>query len=100
MSRKLGDGQTFHFHSADGSMAINHKSEDLTKLLDQNKRLQQEDHHMKDELRLSARIPVTIYYEWKNKFGVDLYDKNHAPAVRKLLNSPDYRYLKTTKRII
>ena len=100
MSRKLGDGQTFHFHSADGTSAIQHRSEDLTKLLDQNKRLQQEDHHIKDELRLSARIPVTIYYEWKNKFGVDLYDKNHAPAVRRLLNSPDYRYLKTTKRII
>jgi len=100
MSRRLGDGQTFHFHSADGTSAIQHKSEDLTKLLDQNKRLQQEDHHIKDELRLSARIPVTIYYEWKNKFGVDLYDKNHAPAVRKLLNSPDYRYLKTTSRVI
>jgi|TARA_R100001369_G_scaffold55770_1_gene82574 hypothetical protein len=100
MSRRLGDGQTFHFHSADGTGAIQHKSEDLTKLLDQNKRLQQEDHHIKDELRLSARIPVTIYYEWKNKFGVDLYDKNHAPAVRKLLNSPDYRYLKTTSRVI
>ena len=100
MSRKLGDGQTFHFHSADGTSAIQHKSEDLTKLLDQNKRLQQEDHHIKDELRLSARIPVTIYYEWKNKFGVDLYDKNHAPAVRRLLNSPDYRYLKTTSRVI
>ena len=100
MSRKLGDGQTFHFHSADGTSAIQHKSEDLTKLLDQNKRLQQEDHHIKDELRLSARIPVTIYYEWKNKFGVNLYDKNHAPAVRKLLNSIDYRYLKTTSRII
>jgi len=100
MSRKLGDGQTFHFHSADGTSAIQHRSEDLTKLLDQNKRLQQEDHHIKDELRLSARIPVTIYYEWKNKFGVDLYDKNHAPAVRKLLNSPDYRYLKTTSRVI
>ena len=100
MSRRLGDGQTFHFHSADGTSAIQHKSEDLTKLLDQNKRLQQEDHHIKDELRLSARIPVTIYYEWKSKFGVDLYDKNHAPAVRKLLNSPDYRYLKTTSRVI
>jgi len=100
MSRKLGDGQTFHFHSADGTSAIQHKSEDLTKLLDQNKRLQQEDHSIRDELRLSARIPVTIYYEWKNKFGVNLYDKNHAPAVRKLLNSIDYRYLKTTSRII
>jgi len=62
--------------------------------------LQQEDHSIRDEFRLSARIPVTIYYEWKEKFGVDLYDKNHKEAVRKLLNSPDYRYLKTTSRVI
>ena len=100
MSRKLGDGQTFHFHSADGTSAIQHKSEDLTKLLDQNKRLQQEDHSIRDELRLSARIPVTIYYEWKNKFGVDINNKNHIKAVKRLLNSPDYRYLKTTNRVI
>ena len=63
MKRKLGDGQTFLFSEHSGEYAINHKSQDLTKLLDQNKRL-------------------------------------HAQAVRKLLNSPDYRYLKTTKRII
>ena len=100
MKRKLGDGQTFLFSEHSGEYAINHKSQDLTKLLDQNKRLQQEDHSIRDELRLSARIPVTIYYEWKEKFGVDLYDKNHKDAVRKLLNSPDYRYLKTTSRII
>jgi len=100
MKRKLGDGQTFLFSEHSGEYAINHKSQDLTKLLDQNKRLQQEDHSIKDEFRLSARIPVGIYYEWKNKFGVDLYNKNHKDAVRKLLNSPDYRYLKTTKRII
>ena len=100
MKRKLGDGQTFLFSEHSGEYAINHKSQDLTKLLDQNKRLQQEDHSIKDEFRLSARIPVGIYYEWKNKFGVDLYNKNHKDAVRKLLNSPDYRYLKTTSRVI
>jgi hypothetical protein len=43
---------------------------------------------------------MTVYYEWKRKFGVDLYNKNHAQAVKKLLNSPDYRYLKTTNRRI
>ena len=100
MKRKLGDGQTFLFSEHSGDWAIHHKSPDLTRLLDSNKRLQQEDHLMKDEFRLSARIPLGVYYEWKNKFGVDLYNKDHKDAVRKLLNSPDYRYLKTTKRIL
>ena len=99
MKRKLDTNQIFHFHDATGEFAIEH-IEDIKPLIDSNQRLRDNDHSSKDEFRLSARIPVTIYYEWKEKFGVDLYDKNHKDAVRKLLNSPDYRYLKTTSRII
>jgi hypothetical protein len=55
---------------------------------------------MRDELRLSARIPLTVYYEWKNKFGVDVFNPDHKEGVKRLLNSADYRYLKTTKRIL
>ena len=43
MKRKLGDGQTFLFSEHSGEYAITHKPQDLTKLLDQNKRLQQEE---------------------------------------------------------
>jgi hypothetical protein len=43
---------------------------------------------------------MTVVYEWKRLFGVDVYKKDHAQAVKKLLNSPDYRYLKTTNRRI
>jgi len=50
MKRKLGNGQTFLFSEHSGQWAINHRSPDLTKLLDSNKRLQQEDHHIKDEI--------------------------------------------------
>ena len=99
MKRKLDTNQIFHFHDATGEFAIEH-IEDIKPLIDSNQRLRDNDHSSKDEFRLSARIPVAIYYEWKSKFGVDLYDKNHKDAVRKLLNSPDYRYLKTTSRII
>ena len=55
-------------------MAIEHV-EDIKPLIDSNKKLQQEDHHIADEFRLSARIPMTIYYEWKNKFGVDMFQQ-------------------------
>jgi phospholipase C len=99
MKRKLGDGQIFHFHNPTGQGVIEHV-QDISKVIDSNKRLQQEDHSIKDEFRLSARIPVVVYYEWKNKYGVDLRNKDHAKAVKKLLNSPEYRYLKTTNRVI
>tara|TARA_R100000231_G_C5240588_1_gene139646 strand:- start:318 stop:617 length:300 start_codon:yes stop_codon:yes gene_type:complete len=99
MRRKLEDGQIFHWHEPTKEMAIEH-IQDIKPLIDSNKKLQQEDHHIADDFRLSARIPMTVYYEWKNKFGVDMFDPNHKEGVKKLINSPEYRYLKTTNRRI
>tara|TARA_R100000231_G_scaffold99203_1_gene73986 strand:+ start:70 stop:369 length:300 start_codon:yes stop_codon:yes gene_type:complete len=99
MKRKLDDGQIFHWHEPTKEMAIEH-IQDIKPLIDSNKRLQQEDHHIADDFRLSARIPMTVYYEWKSKYGVDLFNPNHKDGVRKLINSPEYRYLKTTNRRI
>ena len=99
MRRKLEDGQIFHWHEPTKEMAIEH-IQDIKPLIDSNKKLQQEDHHIADDFRLSARIPMTVYYEWKNKYGVDMFDPNHKEGVKKLINSPEYRYLKTTSRRI
>jgi len=99
MIRKLANGQVFHWHEPTQEMAIEH-IQDIKPLIDSNKRLRDEDHQITDNFRLSARIPMTVVYEWKNKFGVDINNKNHIQAVKKLLNSPDYRYLKTTNRVI
>tara|TARA_R100001460_G_scaffold106093_1_gene153311 strand:- start:664 stop:963 length:300 start_codon:yes stop_codon:yes gene_type:complete len=99
MSRKLADNQIFHWHEPTKEMAIEH-IEDIQPLIESNKKLQQEDHFIKDDFRLSARIPMTVYYEWKNKFGVDLFNPDHKEGVKKLINSPEYRYLKTTTRRI
>jgi len=43
-----------------------------------------------------ASIPAVVQYEWLYKYGVNFADRDHWPAVMKLLNSPDYRYLKRT----
>ena len=99
MKRKIAPGQIFHYHNPTGEFAIEHV-ENLQPLLDSNKRLQQEDHSIRDEFRLSARIPATVYYEWRNKYGVDLFNPNHKEGVKKLINSPEYKYLKTTNRRI
>ena len=99
MKRKLDHNQVFHFHDATGEFAIEH-IEDIKPLIDANQKLRDNDHSSKDEFRLSARIPLTVVYEWKNKFGVDINNKDHMKAVKRLLNSPDYRYLKTTNRVI
>ena len=99
MKRKIDSNQIIHFHEPTKEFAIEH-IQDIQPLVDSNKNLQENDHLMSDELRLSARIPMTVYYEWKSKFGVDVFNPNHKEGVKKLLNSADYRYLKTTKRIL
>tara|TARA_R100000231_G_scaffold128588_2_gene99719 strand:- start:229 stop:528 length:300 start_codon:yes stop_codon:yes gene_type:complete len=99
MKKKIGEGQVFHFSNATNEGAIEHVQE-VGSIIDSNKRLQQEDHALKDEFRLCARIPLVVYYEWKQKFGIDAQKKEDWPAVKKLLNSPEYKYLKTTQRRI
>ncbi len=43
-----------------------------------------------------AKIPPIVQYEWLYKHGVDFNKRDHWPGVMRLLNSPDYRYLKRT----
>jgi hypothetical protein len=43
-----------------------------------------------------ARIPIGVQYVWLRDYGVDVYREEHQKKVLKLLNSPDWKYLKTT----
>lgn len=42
-----------------------------------------------------AQIPVGVQLKWLKEYGVDLMDKNHWPRVKRLLNDPEWRYLRT-----
>lgn len=61
-------------------------------VIDQNKRL--EGQGMGKELRLAASIPPGVQFEWLAKYGVRFWDPNHKEAVKRLLNSNEYRYLR------
>ena len=63
-------------------------------------RARKEDVNRKNEFRHVADIPITIQMDWLTKHGVDVWNQDHWPAVRRLLNDPDYRWLKTKEIII
>lgn len=42
-----------------------------------------------------ASIPLSVVLLWKERYGVDLFDRNHQPAVTRLLNDPEWRHLRT-----
>ena len=65
-----------------------------TAILDANKAAQNEGFDRKSEMWHVASIPVSVMFEWQTKFGVSAWNPLHGDAVKKLLNSDDYRYLK------
>jgi hypothetical protein len=72
--------------------------QDVEPILERNKALQ--NHHdgytPSRDFKHVACIPPIVELLWRSKYGVDVYDKNHQPAVRRLLNDPEWRYLRTS----
>ena len=52
------------------------------------------------EWHKAASIPVTVQYEWIQKFGVDPLRKENEALLKRLLNSNEYRYLRTSEIIL
>lgn len=80
-----------------------HYSQDSEPILDSNKAKQSAGReyyaHDPDMWRV-ASIPITLQYKWLIEEGIDVMNPEHWPAVRRKLNDPDYRYLKTGDIII
>lgn len=48
----------------------------------------------------AAHIPIGVMYEWKVKHGVDAWDPAHRDGIKRLLNDPEYRYLRVNHFIM
>ena len=74
--------------------------QDCSNVIDSNKEalLDTSRHRQeaKEEWAHYAKVPTIVQYEWLYKHGVDFAKKDHWPGVMRLLNSPDYKYLKRT----
>jgi hypothetical protein len=73
---------------------------DVAPVIEQNKKLQNEDFDRKSDMWHAASVPIGVQYEWLVKFGVDFWNPAHKGRVMKLLDDPDYRYLRVNKFII
>lgn len=76
-----------------------HNTQDIQPILEMNKMEMNGDSpygvQNNPELRKVASIPLIIIEKWKRELGVDIMDKNDMPKVKKLLNDPEYRWLRT-----
>ena len=45
---------------------------------------------------LAARIPDNIAQDWLTRFGINAWKGEHWPAVKKLLQDPEWKHLRPT----
>lgn len=72
--------------------------QDVEPILERNKALQNEDDggwSPSRDLRRAASIPDVVILKWRRELGVDVFNRNHWPAVKRLLNDPEWRWLRT-----
>lgn len=81
---------------SDGSLIV-HREADVEPLLEANKALYTsgDGYSPSREWRRAASIPMAIVEKWRNEHGVDVFNPDHRAAVRRLLNSNEYLYLRT-----
>ena len=99
ISEAWGCERFFHDND-DGTFSIETRT-DAKANIEHVKRLRESDEiSASKEMVPVAHIPIGVMFEWLNKFGVDYWNIDHRPAVIRLLNDPDYRYLRIRNFII
>lgn len=69
--------------------------QDVEPVLEENKALQTLDRPNGQEMRWVAQIPTILIHKWLVEEGLNFFNKNHWPAIRRKLNSSEYRFLRT-----
>lgn len=96
-------GLRIDFEKMEGGGFALHYTQDAEPILDSNKAKQslgREYYAHDNEMWRVASVPIGVQYEWITKFGVDPLAQGNEDLLRRLLNSNEYRYLKTAEVII
>lgn len=88
-----------HYDDATDTTGIE-RVQDVGSFIEHNKRLQNNPNYkqngMKKEFLHVAHIPNIIIEKWLKEEGINVFKKQDRERVRKKLNDPDWKYLRTT----
>lgn len=90
--------KTFHEYDHDERETTISYEQDVEGLLDYNKEIQKADltsYKRKRDIWHAAQIPEGIILKWRSEEGIDVYNPQHWERIRKKLNDPDWKYLRT-----
>lgn len=87
----------------DGTFSLDYQ-QDVEPLIDMNKAKQAagRDYYARDkDMWKVASIPIVVQYEWAKRYGItDVTKPEYQHLLRRLLNDPEWRYLKTAEVMI
>jgi hypothetical protein len=90
---------TFHEYDHETKVTTLTTTCDVAPILEQNKReyndVDQKKIGLKAEMLKVASIPMAVIEKWRIEDGIDVFNKNHAGAVERKLNDPEWRFLRT-----
>src|SRR5215469_6219006 len=92
-----GITEIFHMDELTGEITIE-RVQDVELVIEANKRAQVagDGFSPSRELREIAEIPMGVVELWRTVLGVDIFNRNHWPAVKRLLRNSDWRHLRTS----
>lgn len=91
---------TFHDYDETEDKTFISYEQDVEPILERNKRAQNDASGPMGDMVHVASIPCSVQLKWLIEHGVDIHNKDHAPGVKRLLNSNEWRYLKVRDIII
>lgn len=95
----LSGVEQYYIPTPDGKGFTLETIQDVEPILEHNKRLQNggfTGYTPSRDMKHVATIPPIIELRWKREYGIDINDRNHWPAVKRLLNSNEWRWLRTS----
>jgi hypothetical protein len=92
-----GTTEIFHMDELTGEITIE-RSQDVEPVIEANKRAQTagDGFSPSRDLRQIAEIPMGVVELWRTVLGVDIFNRDHWPAVKRLLRDSEWRHLRTS----
>lgn len=84
---------------SDGNVTIT-TEQDCEPILDGNRELANGGFSRRQDMWPVASIPLNLIEKWRNEEGIDVFDPNCADALKRKLNSIEYRYLRTGEHVL
>jgi len=92
-----GIRKIYHVDRITGALTIQ-RIQDVAPILDRNKALTTHDdgYNKRRTMRRVASIPTVLVEKWL-KEGIDVFNPDHAPALRRKLNDGEFMWLRTAE---